>query len=47
MEAEHSALCGAATRRSANPGTLEGEARALGMMRPGEQPYVLSGLPDN
>lgn len=25
--------------------TLEGEARQLGMMKRGEQPYVLSGLP--
>ncbi len=29
------------------PGTLEAEARQLGMMKPGEQPYVVSGLPDN
>jgi hypothetical protein len=28
-------------------GTLEAEARQLGMMKPGEQPYVISGLPDN
>ena len=27
--------------------TLEGEARQLGMMRRGEQPYVVSGLPSN
>lgn len=27
------------------PGTLEAEARQLGMMRKGEQPYVISGLP--
>ena len=27
--------------------TLEGEARRLGYMRPGEQPYVVSGLPRN
>jgi cell division protein FtsB len=27
--------------------TLEGEARQLGMMKKGEQPYVLSGLPRN
>jgi len=27
--------------------TLEAEARQLGMMRKGEQPYVVSGLPDN
>jgi hypothetical protein len=29
------------------PGTLEAEARQLGMMRKGEQPYVISGLPAN
>jgi hypothetical protein len=29
------------------PGTLESEARQLGMMKRGEQPYVISGLPDN
>ena len=28
-------------------GTLETEARRLGMMRKGEQPYVVSGLPDD
>jgi hypothetical protein len=28
-------------------GTLETEARQLGMMKSGEQPYVVSGLPDN
>jgi hypothetical protein len=28
-------------------GTLETEARRLGMMRRGEQPYLVSGLPDN
>ena len=27
--------------------TLEGEARQLGMMKKGEQPYVVSGLPAN
>ena len=27
--------------------TLEGEARQLGMMKKGEQPYVVSGLPGN
>ena len=28
-------------------GTLEAEARKLGMMKKGEQPYVITGLPDN
>jgi cell division protein FtsB len=27
--------------------TLEDEARQLGMMKKGEQPYIVSGLPDN
>jgi hypothetical protein len=27
--------------------TLEGEARQLGMMKKGEQPYVVNGLPPN
>jgi len=29
------------------PGTLEAEARQLGMMNSNEQPYVISGLPQN
>lgn len=28
-------------------GTVEGEARRLGMMHTGEQPYVLTNLPNN
>ena len=28
-------------------GTLEAEARRLGMMKAGEQPYVVGGLPQN
>ena len=34
-------------RRSAlqNPRTLEREARRLGMVRPGERAYIISGLP--
>jgi cell division protein FtsB len=31
----------------AKQATLEGEARQLGMMKRGEQPYVVSGLPPN
>jgi cell division protein FtsB len=27
--------------------TIEAEARRLGMMKAGEQPYVMSGLPQN
>jgi cell division protein FtsB len=26
-------------------GTVEGEARRLGMMKKGEQPYIVTGLP--
>ena len=36
-------------RRSAleRPSALEQEARQLGMIRPGERPYVIEGLPPN
>jgi hypothetical protein len=46
MEREHGMLV---RRRAAltAPGTLETEARQLGMMKADEQPYVVSGLPDN
>ena len=27
--------------------TLEAEARQLGMIKPGEQPFIATGLPDN
>jgi hypothetical protein len=46
MEREHSQL----VRQHATlgtQGTLETEARRLGMMRKGEQPYIVSGLPSN
>jgi cell division protein FtsB len=39
LEAQHAALT--------SPGTLVEEARKLGMMRPGEHTYVISGLPAN
>jgi uncharacterized membrane-anchored protein len=39
LEAQRAALNG--------PGTLVQEARRLGMMRPGEQTYVITGLPSN
>jgi GTP1/Obg family GTP-binding protein len=39
LESQHAAL----TR----PGTLVTEARRLQMVRPGEQTYVVSGLPSN
>jgi len=28
-----------------NPATIERDARALGMVRPGERPYAVTGLP--
>lgn len=31
----------------ARPSTVEAEARALGLVRPGEREYVVAGLPDN
>jgi len=46
LEREHAALV--RERRSLTAaGTLETEARQLGMMKSGEQPYVITGLPDN
>jgi cell division protein FtsB len=44
LEAEHARL---AARRDAltRPSTLEREARQLGMVRAGERPYVVTGLP--
>lgn len=30
-----------------NPATIEKDARALGMVRPGERPYAVSGLPSH
>jgi cell division protein FtsB len=46
LERQHRAL---ETERAnlTSPGTLVAEARRLGMMRPGEQPYVITGLPSN
>ena len=46
MEREHGLLVHQQEALNA-PGTLEAEARQLGMMKTGEQPYVISGLPDN
>jgi hypothetical protein len=46
LEREHTALVHQREALSA-PGTLETEARQLGMMKRGEQQYVISGLPDN
>ncbi len=46
MEKEHRTL---SAQREALGGqaSLEAAARQLGMMRKGEQPYVVSGLPGN
>jgi cell division protein FtsB len=30
-----------------DPATIQKDARALGMVRPGERPYVITGLPNN
>jgi hypothetical protein len=46
MEREHSALLQQHQRLS-QLATVEAEARRLGMMKAGEQPYVVSGLPQN
>jgi len=46
MEREHRLLVRQREALTA-AGTLETEARQLGMMKSGEQPYVISGLPDN
>lgn len=46
MEREHFALLHQREALTA-AGTLETEARQLGMMKSGEQPYVISGLPSN
>ncbi|HUB36209.1 MAG TPA: hypothetical protein VL972_05245 [Solirubrobacteraceae bacterium] len=46
LEHEHAALL----RRHqtlGRRGTVEEEARRLGMMKPGEQSYVITGLPNN
>lgn len=50
-QAQNTALLGQnrllRTRRAAlaQPATIEREARSLGMVHPGERPYVISGLP--
>jgi cell division protein FtsB len=46
LEAEHRNL-ESQHKQLIKPGTLEAEARQLGMMKPNEQPYVITGLPDN
>jgi cell division protein FtsB len=45
LERQNAAL--AAQQRSLkNPETVQREARALGMVRMGEHPYVITGLPN-
>ena len=39
LETQHAALV--------SPGSVQTQARALGMSRPGEQAYSVSGLPNN
>ena len=46
MEREHGRLVHQHATLSLQA-TLEDEARQLGMMKAGEQPYVVSGLPPN
>ena len=46
MEREHTVLVRQHERLS-RQATLEAEARQLGMMKRGEQPYVVSDLPKN
>ena len=46
LQAENKRL-GARKRALREPATLEHEARALGMVRPGERAYVIKGLPED
>ncbi len=46
LERQHAALERQHTSL-ASPGTLVQKARRLGMIRPGEQTYVITGLPSN
>ncbi|HEX4837419.1 MAG TPA: septum formation initiator family protein [Solirubrobacteraceae bacterium] len=39
LQRQHAAL--------ASPGIVQAEARRLGMVHPGEQAYIVSGLPSN
>jgi cell division protein FtsB len=34
-------------RSLSDPATIQQDARALGMVRPGERPYVITGLPNH
>jgi cell division protein FtsB len=44
LQAEHDTLQGR-LRDLRRPGAIEREARKLGMVAPGEKPYVVRGLP--
>jgi len=44
LQREHEALV-RAHASLARQATVEAQARKLGMVRPGEQPYIISGLP--
>ncbi len=46
MEREHRSLL-SQHEKLGKQETLEAEARQLGMMKRGEQPYVVSNLPNN
>jgi len=46
MEREHKALQ-RQHEALGKPGAIEAQARRLGLMRHGEQPYIISNLPNN
>lgn len=46
MQREHSALLGQHDALG-NLGVVEAQARKLGMMRQGERPYIITGLPND
>jgi cell division protein FtsB len=46
LEHEHTALVHQ-RETLGRRGTIEAEARKLGMMKPNEQPFVITGLPNN
>jgi cell division protein FtsB len=46
LDREHQVLLRQA-KQLRDPRTVQEEARRLGMVRPGERPYVVSGLPRN
>ncbi len=46
MQREHDALQ-RQHEALGSPGAVEAQARKLGMMKHGERPYIVSGLPNN